>query len=200
MPFGLCNVPTTFQRCMISIFSDYVEKGIEVFMDDFTIYGDSFISSNGIVVDKAKTDIIRSLPYPTTVREIHSLLGHAGFYRRESFDELKEKLVSAPIVQLPNWDYPFELMCDASDTSVGVVLGQNIGKEPHVIAYASQGPPFQEEFTEENMMLAQSRTPWFADLVNYLATGKLKSKWEGPFVVTQIYPHGAVEIEDNKGN
>ena len=42
MPFGLYNAPTTFQRCIMSIFSDYVERITEVFMDDFTVYGDSF--------------------------------------------------------------------------------------------------------------------------------------------------------------
>ncbi|XLR22070.1 hypothetical protein S83_049970, partial [Arachis hypogaea] len=44
MPFGLCNAPATFQRCMLSIFSDMVEKFLEVFMDDFSVYGDSFSS------------------------------------------------------------------------------------------------------------------------------------------------------------
>ena len=42
MPFGLCNAPATFQRCMMAIFSDYVEKIVEVFMDDFSIFGSSF--------------------------------------------------------------------------------------------------------------------------------------------------------------
>jgi hypothetical protein len=42
MPFGLCNAPATFQRCMISIFSDTVERFLEVFMDDFSIFGTSF--------------------------------------------------------------------------------------------------------------------------------------------------------------
>ncbi|XP_057451945.1 uncharacterized protein LOC130743734 [Lotus japonicus] len=42
MPFGLCNAPGTFQRCMVSIFSDFLESCIEVFMDDFTVYGSSF--------------------------------------------------------------------------------------------------------------------------------------------------------------
>ncbi|KAL4592038.1 hypothetical protein LXL04_005017 [Taraxacum kok-saghyz] len=121
MPFGLCNAPATFQRCMVSIFSEYVENIIEVFMDDFTVYGDSFneclvnlkkilkrciekklvlnfekchfmvnhglilghiVSKKGIEVDKAKIDVIQTLPYPTCVREVRSFLGHAGFYRR----------------------------------------------------------------------------------------------------------------------
>ena len=42
MPFGLCNAPGTFQRCMVSIFSDFLEDCMEVFMDDFTVYGSSF--------------------------------------------------------------------------------------------------------------------------------------------------------------
>ncbi|KAL0548815.1 hypothetical protein IC582_013289 [Cucumis melo] len=42
MPFGLFNAPGTFQRCMMSIFFDFIEKCIEVFMDDFTVYGNSF--------------------------------------------------------------------------------------------------------------------------------------------------------------
>ena len=42
MPFGLCNAPTTFQRCMTAIFSDFCEKIVEVFMDDFSLYGTCF--------------------------------------------------------------------------------------------------------------------------------------------------------------
>ena len=42
MPFGLCNAPTTFQQCMLSIFSDMVERIMEVFMNDITIYGSTF--------------------------------------------------------------------------------------------------------------------------------------------------------------
>ena len=42
MPFGLCNAPGTFQRCMMSIFSDLAEEVMEIFMDDFIVYGSSF--------------------------------------------------------------------------------------------------------------------------------------------------------------
>ncbi|GJR49840.1 reverse transcriptase domain-containing protein [Tanacetum coccineum] len=44
MPFGLCNAPGTFQRCMMAIFHDMIEKTMEVFIDDFSVFGDSFDS------------------------------------------------------------------------------------------------------------------------------------------------------------
>ncbi|GJW03227.1 reverse transcriptase domain-containing protein [Tanacetum coccineum] len=44
MPFGICNAPGTFQRCMVAIFHDMIEKTMEVFMDDFSVFGDSFSS------------------------------------------------------------------------------------------------------------------------------------------------------------
>ena len=206
MPFGLCNAPATFQRCMVSIFSDYVENIIEVFMDDFTVYGNSFdecltnltkilkrcietnlvlnyekchfmvdqgiilghvVSAKGIEVDKAKVEIIKCLPYPASVREVRSFLGHAGFYRRfikdfskishplckllqkdvvfhfddnckSAFDTLKGSLTSAPVVRPPNWSLPFEIMCDASNFAVGAVLGQKEGRASYVIYYASR--------------------------------------------------------------
>ncbi|GJR50165.1 reverse transcriptase domain-containing protein [Tanacetum coccineum] len=157
MPFGLCNAPGTFQRCMMAIFHDMIEETMEVFMDDFSVFGDSFssclshldkmlkrcedtnlvlnwekchfmvkegivlghkISKSGIKVDRAKVDVIAKLPHPTTVKGVRSFLGHAGFYRR------KEKLTEASILVAPDWDLPFEIMCDASDFSVGAVLGQ----------------------------------------------------------------------------
>ena len=57
---------------------------------------------------------------------------------KNAHDELKRHVTSAPIIQPPNWDEPFEIMCDASDYAEGVVLGQRIGKNLHVISYASR--------------------------------------------------------------
>ncbi|RVW81872.1 Retrovirus-related Pol polyprotein from transposon 17.6 [Vitis vinifera] len=171
MPFGLCNAPATFQRCMLSIFNDMVERIMEVFMDDITVYGGivlgHIISEKGIEVDKAKVELIVKLPSPTTVKEVRQFLGHAGFYRRfikdfsnlskplcellakdaafiwdercqKSFDQLKQFLTTTPIVRAPNWQLPFEVMCDASDFAIGAVLGQREDGKPYVIYYASK--------------------------------------------------------------
>ncbi|GJW91513.1 reverse transcriptase domain-containing protein [Tanacetum coccineum] len=181
---------------MMAIFHDMIEETMEVFMDDFSVFGDSFssclsyldkmlkwcedtnlvlnwekchfmvkegivlghkISKSGIEVDKAKVDVIAKLPYPTTVKGVRSFLGHAEFYRRfiqdfskiarpmthlleketpfvfskkciDAFNILKKKLTKAPILVAPDWDLPFEIMCDASDYAVGVVLGQLLSK------------------------------------------------------------------------
>ncbi|KAL0313051.1 UNVERIFIED_CONTAM: Gag-Pol polyprotein [Sesamum radiatum] len=56
----------------------------------------------------------------------------------EAFDELKQALTSAPIIQPPDWSISFEIMCDASNYAVGAVLGQRIEKTHHVIYYASK--------------------------------------------------------------
>ncbi|KAK1693734.1 hypothetical protein QYE76_010431 [Lolium multiflorum] len=206
MPFGLCNAPATFQRCMSAIFHGFCESIVEVFMDDFSVYGNSFdnclrnldkvlqrceetnlvlnwekchfmvnegivlghkISERGIEVDRAKVEAIEKMPYPRDVKGIRSVLGHAGFYRRfikdfskiskpltnllqkdvpfvfdddckEAFETLKKALTTAPVVEPPDWNLPFEIMCDASDFAVGAVLGQRVDKKLNVIHYASK--------------------------------------------------------------
>ncbi|GKA96799.1 reverse transcriptase domain-containing protein [Tanacetum coccineum] len=125
------------------------------------------ISKNRIEVDKSKVDMIAKLPHPTNVKGVRSFLGHVGFYRRfikdfskisrpmthllekntlfifydeciQAFQTLKEKLTEAPILIAPDWDLPFELMCDAIDFAIGAVLGQRHEKRFWHIYYASK--------------------------------------------------------------
>ncbi|GJR71519.1 reverse transcriptase domain-containing protein [Tanacetum coccineum] len=71
MPFGLCNAPGTFQRCMMAIFHDMIEKTMEKshFMVKEGIVLGHKISKSGIEVDRAKVEVIAKLPHPTTVKE-----------------------------------------------------------------------------------------------------------------------------------
>ena len=206
MPFGLCNAPATFQRCMMSIFSYLAEEVMEIFMDDFTVYGSSFedclhnlgtvlhkcqdknlalnwekchfmvtegivlghmISAPRLEVDQAKVSIIKNLLPPTTIKGMRIFLGHVGFYRRfirdfskiarplcrllekdakfkfdesfhRSFEEMRSKLVEAPIMAKLDWDKEFEIVCDANDYPMGAVLGQRTDKMFKAIYYASK--------------------------------------------------------------
>ncbi|GKB30397.1 reverse transcriptase domain-containing protein [Tanacetum coccineum] len=218
MPFGLCNAPGTFQRCMVAIFHDLIEKPMEIFMDD-----DSFssclshldmmlkrcedtnlvlkwekchfmvkevivlghkISKNGIEVDRAKVDVIAKLPPLTTVKGIQKCM--------ESFEFLKKKLTEAPILVAPDWDLPFEIMCDASDFATGAVLGQQKNKYFQPIHYVRaenlaadhlsrlENPhkgdlveiEMNDNFSHESLnMIALNdgnKPPWFADDNPYL--------------------------------
>ena len=56
---------------------------------------------------------------------------------QKAFEILKKALISAPIVQPPDWNLPFEIMCDASDYAIGAVLGQRVDNK-NVIQYASK--------------------------------------------------------------
>ncbi|KAK1679708.1 hypothetical protein QYE76_040556 [Lolium multiflorum] len=181
MPFGLCNAPATFQRCMSAIFHGFCESIVERceetnlvlnwekchFMVNEGIVLGHKISERGIEVDRAKVEAIEKMPYPRDVKGIRSVLGHVGFYRRfikdfskiskpltnllqkdvpfvfdddckEAFETLKKALTTAPIVEPPDWNLPFEIMCDASDFAVGAVLGQRVNKKLNVIHYASK--------------------------------------------------------------
>jgi hypothetical protein len=57
---------------------------------------------------------------------------------KKVFGDLKKILTSTPIIQPPNWGVRFEIMCDASDYAIGIVLGQRVDRLPHVIYYASR--------------------------------------------------------------
>ncbi|GJY95235.1 reverse transcriptase domain-containing protein [Tanacetum coccineum] len=191
---------------MLAIFHAMIEESVEVFMDDFSVFGNSSdnclknldkmlqhykdvnlvlnwekchlmvkegivlghkVSGAGLEVDKAKIDVISKLPPLTNVKGIRSFLGHAGFYRRfikdflkitrpltkllekdtpfefndechKAFNSLKEKLTCTPVTVSPNWNLPFELMCDASDFAVGAVLCQKDRKDFHPIYFTSK--------------------------------------------------------------
>nr|GEV34039.1 reverse transcriptase domain-containing protein [Tanacetum cinerariifolium] len=93
------------------------------------------ISKNEIEVDKAKVDVITKLPHPTTVKDTPLFFSKECV---EAFRTLKRKLTEAPILIAPDWDMPFELMCDASDFAIDAVLGQRQDKHFRPIHYASK--------------------------------------------------------------
>nr|GEZ01968.1 reverse transcriptase domain-containing protein [Tanacetum cinerariifolium] len=188
MPFGLCNAPG------------------------------HKISKSGIEVDRAKVDVIAMLPHPTTVNGVRSFLGHASFYRHfiqyfskiarpmthlleketpfmfskdciDAFENLKKKLTEASILVVPDWNLPFELMCDASNFAIGAVLllqefeitiRDKKGSKNLAVDHLSrlenthkdvlENKDINKKFSLETLgSLSSGSTIWFANIANFYA-------------------------------
>ncbi|KAK1685727.1 hypothetical protein QYE76_046575, partial [Lolium multiflorum] len=171
--------------CMSAIFHGFCESIVEVFMDDFSVYGNSFDSclrnldkvlqrceetnlvlnwekchfmvNEGIVLGhkisrevlkliELKLKPLRRCPIQGMLKILKPLTNllqkDVPFVFdddcKEAFETLKKALTTAPIVEPPDWNLPFEIMCDASDFAVGAVLGQRVDKKLNVIHYASK--------------------------------------------------------------
>ncbi|GJW00415.1 putative nucleotidyltransferase, ribonuclease H [Tanacetum coccineum] len=188
MPFGLTNAPAVFMDLMNRIFHEYLDKQKKLYAKfskcEFWLQQVAFlghiVSADGIIMDPSKVEAITKWPRPTTVTEVRSFLGLAGYYRcfvkgfsrlalpltqlmrksekfvwtderQESFEELKRRLVSAPILTLPSGSGGFQIYSDASKKGLGCVLMQH-GK---VIAYASrQLKPYEVNYPTHDLELA----------------------------------------------
>ncbi|XP_020999520.1 uncharacterized protein LOC107489444 [Arachis duranensis] len=104
-----------------------------------------------------------------------------------AFENLKKKLSSAPIITPPDWNLPFQLMCDASDFAVGefnIEIRDKKGVENKVADHISRIPcekdathdtSVNEFFPDEQLMLVH-KAPWFADIANFKAVGAFQKK------------------------
>nr|GEX84510.1 reverse transcriptase domain-containing protein [Tanacetum cinerariifolium] len=217
MPFGLCNAPGTFQRCMKSIFHDMIENTIEVFMDDFSVFGDTFsscltnldkmlnrceetnlvlnwekcqfmcregivlghkISKSGIEVDRAKVDDFSKIARPMT----HLLEKKTPFIFSteciDAFTTLKKKLTEASILVVPDWNLPFELMCNASDYTIEEsenLAADHLSRLENPHQDVLENKDINKNFPLETLgSLTSHNTPWFADIVNFHAGNFIK--------------------------
>ncbi|GJY22792.1 reverse transcriptase domain-containing protein, partial [Tanacetum coccineum] len=169
MPFGLCNALATFQRCMLAIFHDMIEESVEVFMDDFSVFGDSFdkcLNNLDKMLQRCKdAHLVLNWENCHFMVKEGIVLGHKLLEKdtpfefddecQKAFELLKEKLTCAPVIISPNWNLSFELMYDAFDFAVKVVLGQKNGKNFHPIYFASKTlNPAQQKYivTEKELM------------------------------------------------
>ena len=143
-----------------------------------------FISPKGIEVDPTKIEVIRTLSIPTKLREVRSFLGHVGYYwcfikdfsqiaaplykllrkdaefvwnddSTKAFLQLKEVLLTTPVLQGPNWELPFHIYIDASNHAIGALLGQKLDSIEHAIYYINknlQGAEYNYTVIEKELL------------------------------------------------
>eukprot|EP00253_Pinus_taeda_P036071 PITA_36071 len=159
LPFGLCNAAATFQRAVLGIFSDLIHDCVEVYMDEFTVYGD------GIKVDRSKVEVISKFPIPNCQKDVRSFPGFTWYYRifienftkiasplfklltkdcefkwdpdcQSAFETLKTRIFEAPILRGPNWKLT-SIFLQMLRSTLGAVLGQK-DLVPYAIYYTSK--------------------------------------------------------------
>ncbi|KAA0057119.1 pol protein [Cucumis melo var. makuwa] len=131
MSFGLTNAPAVFMDLMNRVFREFLDTFVIVFIDDILIYSKTEVSFLGLVVSKAgvsvdptKIEAVTSWSRPSTVSEACE----------ESFQNLKQKLVTAPVFTVPDGSGSFVIYSDTSKKDLGCVLMQ----QGNVVAYASR--------------------------------------------------------------
>ncbi|GJR16831.1 reverse transcriptase domain-containing protein [Tanacetum coccineum] len=149
---------------MLAIFHDMIEESVKVFMDDFSVFGNSF--------DKCLNNLDKM---PQRCKDVHLVLN----WENVTLWSKKELCLDTS----PNWNLPFELMCDASDLAVRAILGQKDeikdkkGTENVTADHlsridnneSSDDSEVDDNFPGETLMEINTRNePWFADFANYL--------------------------------
>ncbi|GKA02718.1 reverse transcriptase domain-containing protein [Tanacetum coccineum] len=187
MPFGLCNIPGTLQRCMMAIFHDMIEKTMEVFMDDFSVFGNSFkncLSRVDKMLQRCEdTNLCLNWEKSHFMVKEGIILGHKISKKGIEVDKAKIDVIAKLLYPTTvkgvrsflghaDWDLPFELMCDANDFAIGAVLGQRHEKNFRPIYYASKTMNEAESHytTMEKEMLAVVYT--FKKFWSYLILNK----------------------------
>uniref|UniRef100_A0A2N9G1E0 Reverse transcriptase domain-containing protein n=1 Tax=Fagus sylvatica TaxID=28930 RepID=A0A2N9G1E0_FAGSY len=148
MPFGLSNAPCTFMRLMTQVLKNFMGKYVVVYFDDILIYSKDgtqhlehlasyVVSADGILMDDEKVKAILEWPTPKSLTDMDVLKKKEFQWTNKaetSFQQLKSKLVEAPVLALPDFLKPFQMECDASNVGIGAVLMQ----EGRPIAYFSE--------------------------------------------------------------
>nr|GEZ30270.1 reverse transcriptase domain-containing protein [Tanacetum cinerariifolium] len=241
MPFGLCNAQGTFQRCMLAIFHDMVEKTMEVFMDDFSIFGNSFenclsrldkmlqsmVSFRGdfnapwfadFANYHAGNFIVKAKALPTNdarvvCKFLKSLFARFGAPRA---------IISDHGENLASWS----VKLDDALSAFRIAYKTPIGCTPYKLVYGKACHlPIELEhkaywaLKQANFDLAvagdhrkrihnskiKNRVFNVGDRVLLfnsrlkIFSGKLKTRWSGPFTIAKVFPYGTVELSQANG-
>nr|GEW43943.1 hypothetical protein [Tanacetum cinerariifolium] len=215
----LFDIKGTLQRCMMAIFHDMIKKTMEVFMDEFSIFGNSFqsclsyiermlkrcedtnlclnwekshfmvkegivlghkISKQGIEVDKAKVDVITKLPHPTTVKGIQSFLEHKAYWA------------------LKHANFDLKTAGDHKKVQINELNELRDQAYENSLIYKEKTKRLHDSKIKDRVFNIGDRLLLFNSRLK-IFSGKLKSRCSGPFIISQVYPYGTVELSQPNG-
>ncbi|GJU21177.1 reverse transcriptase domain-containing protein [Tanacetum coccineum] len=178
MPFGLCNAPDTFQRCMMAIFYDMIEKTMEVFMDDFSVFGNSFgncLSRVDKMFKRCKdTNLCLNWEKSHFMVMEGIVLGHKISKNGIEVDKAKVDVIAKlphPTTVKGVWSFLGHAVIDTKGAEN--LAADHLSRLENPYENVLDPKEINETFPLEtlNMMTfrGDSSTPWFADYANYHA-------------------------------
>ncbi|GJY30108.1 reverse transcriptase domain-containing protein [Tanacetum coccineum] len=187
MPFGLCNAPGTFQRCMMAIFHDMIEKMMEVFMDDFSVFGNSFGNCLSRVDKMHKrcedTNLCLNWEKSHFMVKEGIVLGHKISKNGIEVDKAKVDVIAKLTSPLPQGVRSFPMSSRYAE------LFESIKEKTKRIHDSKiKNRVFN---VGDQVLLFNSRLKMFS--------GNLKSRWSGPFTIAHVFPYGTIELSQNSG-
>nr|GEW63187.1 reverse transcriptase domain-containing protein [Tanacetum cinerariifolium] len=174
MPFGLCNAPGMFQRCMMAIFHDMIEKTMEVFMDDFSVFGNSFQSClfhlERMLKRYEDTNLCLKWEKSHFMVKEGIVLGHKISKEGNKVDKAKVDVIS----KLPHPTTVKDFTVKVNDTKGAENLAaDHLSRLENPHQNVLDPKKINESFPLETLNLVSTRgnqsTPWFAEFANYHA-------------------------------
>ncbi|GJS29298.1 gypsy/ty3 retroelement polyprotein [Tanacetum coccineum] len=182
MTFGLTNAPSTFQALMNEVFRQFLRRA------DHVEYLGHIITSEGVATNPTKIEAMKSWPTPKTLKQLRGFLGLTSYYRRfirdyaiisqpltvllkknpfkwddkaqDAFEELKQAMIHAPVLQMPDFEATFIVETDASGLGIGAVLEQN----GHLIAFMNN---FSLKYLMDQRFSTPAQLKWLPKLMGF---------------------------------
>ncbi|GJZ97797.1 reverse transcriptase domain-containing protein [Tanacetum coccineum] len=206
MPFGLCNAPTTFQRCKIAIFQDMLETSLEVFMDDFLVFGDSFeshlLNLEQMLIRCIRANLVLNWEKYNFMVIEGIMIGHKVFGAGLEVDKSKIEVISKlpPPANVKVFDIEIKNKKGSEN-----VVADHLSRLENPNMEELREDEIDDNFSNEILMKIENHNeeiPWFGDFTNYIVGNILRKVFDvwgidfmGPFPKSHKFEYILVAID-----
>nr|GEU58823.1 reverse transcriptase domain-containing protein [Tanacetum cinerariifolium] len=196
MPFGLCNARGTFQRFMMAIFHDMIKKTVEVFMDDFLVFGDSFSSCLSYLDNMLQRDEM-----PQNFIQVCEIFDVYGIDFMGPFSSSRGNRTPRAIISDRGTHFcndKFAKVLSNYGVTHRIASGGVESSIREFLIYKEKTKKLHDSKIKNRIFNVGDRVLLFNSCLK-IFLGKLKTYWSGPFTITKVFPYGTIELSQSDG-